>query len=77
LSVTLKIGKNGAIPLPPDEDFSEEHKLKIGDIMICTLMKDKRSITLEKFHDQSLNDEQIKEHGSLCRIVELNPKDFE
>ena len=31
----------------------------------------------EKFSDQSLNDEQIKAHGNLCRVEELNPEDFE
>ena len=40
-------------------------------------MKDKRSIKLEKFSDQSLNDEQVKAHGNLCRVEELNPEDFE
>lgn len=43
----VTFGKNGAIPLPPDEGFNEENKLKIGDILLCTLMKDKRSIKLE------------------------------
>ncbi|MEM5545749.1 hypothetical protein [Pseudoalteromonas fuliginea] len=71
------VGKNGAIPLPPDEDFNEENKLKIGDILLSTLVKDKRSIKLEKFSDQSLNDKQIKVHGYLCRVEELNPEDFE
>lgn len=61
----VTVGKNGAIPLPPDDDLNEENKLKIGDILLCTLMKDKRSIKLEKFLDQSLNDEQIKAHGYL------------
>lgn len=73
----VSVGKGGAIPLPPDEDFNEENKLKIGDTLLCTLMKDKRSIKLEKFSDQSLNDEQIKAHGYLCRVEELNPEDFE
>ena len=73
----VTVGKNGAIPLPPDEDFNEENKLKIGDILQCTLMKDKRSIKLEKFSDQSLNDEQIKAHGYLCRVEELSPEVFE
>ncbi|MEJ6496833.1 hypothetical protein [Pseudoalteromonas lipolytica] len=73
----VTVGKNGAIPLPPDDDLNEENKLKIGDILLCTLMKDKRSIKLEKFLDQSLNDEQIKAHGCLCRVEELNPEDFE
>jgi hypothetical protein len=31
---------------------------------------------LEKFSDQSLNNEQIKAHGYLCRVEELNPKYF-
>lgn len=72
----VTVGKNGAIPLPQDENFTEENKLKIGDILLCTLTKDKRSIKLEKFSDQSLTDEQIKAHGSLCRVEELNPDDF-
>ena len=73
----LTVGENGAIPLPPDEDLNEENKLKVDDILQCTLMKDKRSIKLEKFSGHSLNDEQIKAHGSLCSVEKLNPKDFE
>lgn len=73
----VTVGKNGAIPLPPDEDFSEKDKLKIGDILLCTLMKGERAIKLEKFSDQSLTDAQIEAHGYLCRVEELNPKDFE
>jgi hypothetical protein len=66
------VGKNGAIPLPDNE----ECKLNIGDILLCKLSKDKRSIELEKFSDQSLNDEQIKAHGSLTRVEPLNPDDY-
>lgn len=73
----VTVGKNGAIPLPPDDDFSEENELNIGDILLCTLIKDKHSIKLEKFSDQTLTDEQIEAHGSLCRVIELNPDDFE
>ncbi|MGX1114619.1 bifunctional DNA-binding transcriptional regulator/antitoxin component of YhaV-PrlF toxin-antitoxin module [Pseudoalteromonas sp. MBR-15] len=71
-----KVGKNGAIPLPKDKDFSKENKLKIGDILLCTVMKDKRSIELKKFSNQLLTDEQIKAHGSLCRVEKLNQDDF-
>lgn len=72
----VTVGKNGAIPLPPDEYFSAGNKLKIGDILLCTLTKDKCCIKLEKFLDQSLNDGQIKAHGYLCRVEEFNPEDF-
>jgi len=37
----------------------------------------KRSIQLEKYEDQTLSDEQIEEHGSLTRVVQLNPRDYE
>lgn len=73
----VTVGENGAIPLPSDEHVKEEDRLKIGDILLCTVMEDNRSIKLEKFSDQNLTDEQIKVHGSLCRVEELNPKDFE
>jgi len=72
----VTVGKNGAIPLPPDEDFSAENRLKIGDILLFTIMKDKRSIKLEKFSDQSLSDKEIKAHGYLCRVEEFNPEYF-
>ena len=69
----VTVGKNGAIPLPDNKECN----LNIGDILLCKLTEDKRSIELEKFSDQSLNDEQIKAHGYLCRVEELNPEDFE
>lgn len=68
----VTVGKNGAIPLPDNE----ESKLNIGDILLCKLNADKRSIELEKYSDQTLNNEQIKAHGSLCRVEALNPEDF-
>lgn len=73
----VTVGKNGAISLPPHNDLDEKLRFEIGDILICTVTEDKHAITLEKFSDQSLSDEQIVEHGSLCRIEELNPHDFE
>ena len=69
----VTVGKNGTIPLPDNE----ESKLNIGDILLCKLSEDKRSIELEKFSDQTLNDGQIRAHGSLCRVEQLNPEDFE
>lgn len=71
----VTVGKNGAIPLP--ENLGEDSKLDIGDILLCTVMADKRSIKLEKYKDQTLNDKQIEAHGSLTRIEKLNDKDFE
>ncbi|WP_448214130.1 AbrB/MazE/SpoVT family DNA-binding domain-containing protein [Colwellia sp. MEBiC06753] len=71
----VTIGKNGAIPLP--DELSEESKLDIGDILLCTVMKDKRSIKLEKYDDQTLSDEQIQAHGLLTRVEALNPKEFD
>jgi bifunctional DNA-binding transcriptional regulator/antitoxin component of YhaV-PrlF toxin-antitoxin module len=71
----MTVGKNGAIPLP--DEFSENSKLETGDILLCTIMEDNRSIKLEKFEDQTLSDEQIVAHGSLTRVEVLNPKDFE
>ena len=68
----VKVGKNGAIPLPDNKECN----LNIGDILLCKLTEDKRSIELEKFSDQSLNDEQIKAHGSLTRVEPLNPDDY-
>ena len=64
----VTVGKNGAIPLPDNVELSEDGKLNIGDILLCTLMEDKRSIKLEKFSDQTLNDEQIVAHGFLTRV---------
>lgn len=32
---------------------------------------------LEKFKDQTLSDKQIERHGSLTRVEELKPEDFE
>lgn len=72
----VKVGKNGAIPLPQNEEFSEENKLTIGDILLCSVVESKRCIKLEKFSDQSLTDKQIEAHGSLCRVKEFNPDDF-
>lgn len=71
----ILIGKNFEIPLA--DEYCEALGIEVGDILLCTLMKDKRSIKLEKFSDQSLNDEQIKAHGYLCSAEELNPEDFE
>ncbi len=71
----ILIGKNFEITLA--DEYCEALGIEVGDILLCTLMKDKRSIKLEKFSDQSLNDEQIKAHGYLCRVEELNPEDFE
>ncbi|MEL0605784.1 hypothetical protein [Pseudoalteromonas undina] len=68
----VKVGKNGAIPLPDNEGC----KFAIGDILLCKLTEDKCSIELEKFSDQSLNDQQIKAHGSLVRVEPLNPEDY-
>jgi len=69
--VIVTVGHNGAIPLP------EECKFHIGDILICTVIKDTRSIKLERFEDQTLTDEEIKAHGSLTKVSALDPKDFE
>ena len=63
----LTVGKNGAIPLP--DELCEDSKLSIGDILICTIMEDNRSIKLEKFEDQTLSDKQIEAHGSLTVLV--------
>lgn len=71
----VTIGKNGAIPLP--DELNEANKLEIGDILLCTVTKDKREIRLEKYQDQTLTDEQVAEHGLLTRVETLNPKDFE
>ncbi|MCC9660708.1 hypothetical protein IT970_00785 [Pseudoalteromonas sp. A41-2] len=68
----VTVGKNGAIPLLDNE----ESKLNIGDILLFKLSEDKRSIELEKFPDQTLNDEKIKAHGSLIRVEPFNPDDF-
>ena len=68
----VTVGKNGAIPLPDNELC----KLNIGDILLCQLTEDKRSIELKKFSDQTLNDEQIKAHGALTRVEPLNPDDY-
>ena len=72
----VKVGKNGPIPLP-EEQLSNGIKLNIGDILLCTLAEDRRSIQLEKYEDQTLSDKQMEAHGSLTRVVRLNPKDFE
>ncbi|MCY7295610.1 hypothetical protein [Alteromonas sp. a30] len=56
----VTVGKNGAILLPQDENFTEENKLEIDDILLCTLTKDKGLIKLEKFSEQPLTNEQIK-----------------
>ena len=71
----LTIGKNRTLPLP--DELLEDGKLSIGDILLCTVMEDNRSIKLEKFKDQTLSDEQIKAQGSLARVEVLNPKYFE
>ena len=68
----VTVGKNGAIPLPDNKECN----LNIGDILLCKLTEDKRSIELEKFSDQSLTDEQIKVHGYLARVEPLNPDDY-
>ncbi|WP_287243200.1 hypothetical protein [Pseudoalteromonas sp.] len=68
----VTVGKNLAIPLPDNN----ESKLNIGDILLCKLSEDKRSIELEKFSDQTLNDGQIKKHGALTRVEPLNPDDY-
>lgn len=72
----FEIGKNGAVPLPRNSYFSEEDKLKLGDILICKLSDDMKSFVIKKHHDQTLTDEQIKAHGYLCRVEEFNPDCF-
>lgn len=72
----VTVGKNGAIPLPDNVELSEGDSLSVGDILLCTLMEDKRSVKLEKYSDQTLSDKQIEEHGLLMRVEELNPEDF-
>ena len=64
----VTVGKNLAIPLPDNK----ESKLNIGDILLCKLSEDKRSIELEKFSDQTLNDEKIKAHALM--LEEMNGK---
>lgn len=71
----VKVGINGTIPL--SDELLEGSQLSIGDILLCTVKEDNRSIKLEKFKDQTLSDEQIERHGSLTRVEELKPKDFE
>lgn len=71
----VTVGKNRTIPLP--DELLEASKINIGDILICKVMEDNRSITLEIFDDQTLSDEQIKAHGSLTRVEALNPKCFD
>lgn len=71
----VSMGKNGSVPLP--DGVCDASKLDIGDILLCTVMKDQRSIQLEKFEDQTLSDEQIEAHGLLTRVVVLNPTDFD
>lgn len=71
----VKVGKNGTIPL--SDELLEGSKLSIGDILLCTARENNRSIKLEKFKDQTLSDKQIERHGSLTRVEELKPEDFE
>lgn len=70
----VTVGKNGAIPLP--DELCQDSKLSIGDILLCTVMKDNNSIKLEKYEDQTLSDEQIEGHGSLTRVEALDSKYF-
>jgi len=72
----VTVGKNGALPLPDNELFPEECKLKIGDVLFCKVTGDKRTLTLEKFEDQTLTDEEIEAHGSLTRVKLLEARDF-
>lgn len=75
--MTVKVRKNGVILLPANDEFSVESKLEVGNILLYTLSNDKRCEILKKFSGQSLNDKQIKAHGSLCRVEPFNPRDFD
>jgi len=73
MSYQCIVGKNGEIPLP--DNMCDELALKLGDILICEVTKDK-SLTLQKHKDQTLSDAQLKAAGNLTRIIEFNPDDY-
>jgi hypothetical protein len=66
---------NGSIPL--QDELIEDSKLENGDILRCTITKDKHSIKPEISENQRLSDEQIEAHSLLTRLKELNTKYFE
>jgi hypothetical protein len=68
----FKIGKNSEIPLP--EEFCKGLDIKIGDILICEIIRNTHSLSLKKHCNQALTDDDIAVAGDLTRVVPYDPK---
>lgn len=66
------IGNNNEIALP--DEFCEELNIEIGDILLCERVAGKDALSLRKFSNQSLSDEEVQQAGNLTRVYEVSDK---
>lgn len=69
MSYTVEITKDNLIPVP--DALCAELGITVGDILVCTMDKDRAEISMIKHIDQTLTDEQISAAGNLTRVVSL------
>ncbi|MCC5450711.1 hypothetical protein LMJ53_03045 [Rheinheimera sp. UJ51] len=69
MSYTVEIIKDNLIPVP--DALCAELGFAVGDILVCVMDKDRSEISMTKYIDQTLTDEQISATGNLTRVVSL------
>ena len=69
MSYTVEIIKDNFIPVP--DALCAELGFAVGDILVCVMDKDRSEISMTKYSDQTLTDEQISAAGNLTRVVSL------
>lgn len=72
MSYQVKIGKNGEIPIP--DDICNELDFNVGDILFCEAIADSSSISISKYCDQTLSDDDIASTGNLARVIPYEPE---
>lgn len=66
---TTEVHKDNLIPL--SDELCAELRFAVGDILVCVKDKDCSEISMRKYRDQTLTDEQISAAGNLTRVVSL------
>ncbi|WP_445428329.1 hypothetical protein [Alishewanella sp. HL-SH05] len=69
MSYTVEFIKDNFIPIP--DTLCAELGFAIGDILVCVMNKDCSKISMTKYSDQTLTDEQLSAAGNLTRVVSL------
>lgn len=72
MSYKVRIGSNHEIPLP--DDICNELEIQVGDILICEAAVKSFGISMRKYYDQTLSDDEIAASGNLTRVISYNPK---